>query len=406
MASAMDDIPVWEMSKENAAPLARGRNIKTLEKNSAKVKSKEEQGDYDRVKQRFERLVDLDDSKDPLVDWISYIKFHQESYPSDTHAQFLLMERCARKLVHVDKYKNDVRFIRICVIYADKTDYPGDVFKFLHQHKVGVGAALFWTAWAWVAEQKADYAFAEKLFSKGISKEAQPIELLQRRHKQFQARISRQLLQEYQNDQLDEHRELEDSGRVALGGLSKEQIIRNDRQSRRTSGLRTQETQRNSRLINGTSTEILALKNHQKGNPPSSTIEIFVDENVSVGDEAFDLNDSLAEAFQQELEPQASQKKENVGKPERWNERGGYESTFSRSSGSRDIALCPGPSFEIHQDEECETAQSKAIQEYKQQFEKGGRTLQKREREDMAEKLARDPTRYMKNPEKLEKDKK
>jgi Txe/YoeB family toxin of Txe-Axe toxin-antitoxin module len=45
-----------------------------------------------------------------------------------------------------------------------------------------------------------------------------------------------------------------------------------------------------------------------------------------------------------------------------------------------------------------------AIQEYKLQFEKGGRALQKREREDLAEKLARDPTRYMKNPEKLKKD--
>ena len=41
------------------------------------------------------------------------------------------MERCTRALLHRQEYKNDVRFIRVCVTYADKTSSPADVFQIL-----------------------------------------------------------------------------------------------------------------------------------------------------------------------------------------------------------------------------------------------------------------------------------
>ena len=401
MASSTEDTPAWEMSKENAAPLARGRNVAIFEKNLLKGKSKEERDEAHRMTQRFERRVALDDTDDPLVDWLSFIKFHQENYPSDTHAQFLLMERCARKLLHVDRYKADVRFIRLCVLYADKTDHPGDVFKFLHQHKVGTKVALFWTAWAWIAEQKADYSFAEKLFVKGISKEAQPLKLLEQRHKAFQARMSRHWLNQSEQDEPEEE---DDAGRVALGGLSKKQILRNDRQARHPSNLRP----------HGTSTQATFVDRNQARKAPttdksnnilhSGVFPIFVDENEGLDDEGYNLNNSFIEPHQQELECEAVLKKENTGKAERWNERGGYASRFVQPSASHGTAPKSAMSFDIHLDEECEAKQLEELMKSKLQFEKGGRALQKREREDMAEKLARDPTRYMKNPEKLQKD--
>ena len=403
MASTPDEIPAWEMSKENAAPLMRGRNVESFEKNLQKVKSKDVLVEAERMKDRFERLIALDDTNDPLVHWLSYIKFHQETYTSDTHAQFLLMERCARTLISNDKYKGDVRFIRLCVLYADKTDHPGDVFKFLHQHKVGTSVALFWTAWAWVAEQKADYAFAEKLFLKGISKEAQPRKLLEQRHRQFQARMSRQWLNESQME--GDHDDDEDSsGRAALGGLTKKQVLRNDRRAKGQSATRPQSSRRHSTFTDRN--VLLPVKSSNNNNTVDMAggFAIFVDENVDPDEEGYNLNDSRSEPCQDELDSEANRKKENTKEAERWNEQGGYASRFVPAVTSRASAVHSANSFDIHMDEECAAKQRELLHETRKQFEKGGRTLQKREREDMAEKLARDPTRYMKNPDKLKKD--
>lgn len=193
-------------SKENEA--GRDRNSKSssnlLDKKGGGPASDEQK----RIIRRYERLVapsenstsgndDDNDDDDPLEHWLAYIKFYKETFPADVRSQFLLMERCTRALVQRERYRNDVRFIRACILYADKTDFPGDVFKFLHQHRIGSTVALFWIAWAWVAETNGDFGFAEKVFLKGINKDAQPIKMLKTRHKQFQRRMSRHWLKNH-----------------------------------------------------------------------------------------------------------------------------------------------------------------------------------------------------------------
>jgi len=68
-------------------------------------------------------------SDDPLVHWLAYIKFIQDTYPADTQQSFLLMERCTRAFMGKTRYANDVRFIRVCILYADRTTSPMEVYK-------------------------------------------------------------------------------------------------------------------------------------------------------------------------------------------------------------------------------------------------------------------------------------
>jgi hypothetical protein len=82
-----NDGPHWELSKENAAPLERGRNVKELEKR--KQETAEERLESEKRIQHYELLVET--AEDPLIHWLSYIKFHQDAYPSNTHDQFLLI---------------------------------------------------------------------------------------------------------------------------------------------------------------------------------------------------------------------------------------------------------------------------------------------------------------------------
>lgn len=129
----MADDNTWELLKENSAPLERGRDVSTLSTALGKL-SAEETSKIERKRRKLEKLVsrsaeEIDSNEDELLPWLAYIKYLQDTYPSDTQEAFLLMERCTRNFVDDDRYKNDTRFLRVCIRYADQTSSPMDVFK-------------------------------------------------------------------------------------------------------------------------------------------------------------------------------------------------------------------------------------------------------------------------------------
>jgi hypothetical protein len=48
------------------------------------------------------------------------------------------------------------------------------VIQYMHKNKIGTGLALFWVAWAWVAEKQSNFALADKIFTKVRAAVAQP----------------------------------------------------------------------------------------------------------------------------------------------------------------------------------------------------------------------------------------
>ena len=166
----MASLDQGEWPKENATPSANNR-------------VSNEKREADREAQQFESLISSD-AKNQLNHWLEYIRWSETNL--EMGAQFILMERCVRSCMK--QYKNDLRFIQICVRYADKNSSPSDVFQYLHQHDVGTKVALFWIALAWVAETKVDYAFCEQRYKKGLAKEAAPLVLINQLSKQFQQR--------------------------------------------------------------------------------------------------------------------------------------------------------------------------------------------------------------------------
>lgn len=71
---------------------------------------------------------------------------------------------------------------------------PAEVFSFLYTNKVGERLALFWIAYAYVAEKDGNHKVADQIFQKGIRRSAEPKELMQKKYHQFQRRIARQFL--------------------------------------------------------------------------------------------------------------------------------------------------------------------------------------------------------------------
>lgn len=312
---------------------------------------------------------------DPLRYWVLYIKHIRESYPADSQKQFLLMERCARTFMNrpflVPHYKHDVRFIRTCILYADKTSNPSEVFKLMSKIKVGTNVALFWVAWAWVAEKSTDYPFTEKIFQKGLSVGAEPKKFLEDRQKQFLRRMSRHWLNSNQSrdgalEEADEEGCCGDGGeggRGALNSLSSRGVAANNR-SGAFQGRPPQPSTQASRSRQGSSSV-----GQQK--QTAAGFNIFQD-NDENNDNVFDEEDN-DHGYQ--LTKECERTKENNMRAEMWNERG--YGLVEPSGGSADSivgtvrsarggavsgsSVAAAPAFSVFVDEDCDDGKDESV---------------------------------------------
>lgn len=256
---------------------------------------------------------------DPLRYWVLYIKHIRDAYPSDSQRQFLVMERCVRTFMArpfvIPSYINDVRFVRTCILYADKSSNPSDVFKLMGKIKVGTKVALFWVAWAWVAEKAQDFPFTEKIFQKALSVNAEPRAFLEERQKQFVRRMSRHWLNASQaHDGEDENDE--DGRRAALNSLSSEGVARNDRGG---GGIAT--TSHRPTTTNQPSANSQQQHRKKENGIMVGGFNIFQDGGSGPVNVLDDDDDEHVQGCQL-LTTERERSKENSMQPEHWNERG------------------------------------------------------------------------------------
>ena len=416
------ETPVWELSKENAAPLQRGRNVAALEQ--ALVESDETRAFKERSVERFEGLVQPSEqghlnanseaasvTDDPLVHWLGYIKFHQESYPSNTHDQFLLMERCFRALCRFRRYANDVRFIRLCCQYAEKTERPNEIFQHLYKQEIGVETAIFWIAWGFIAEKREDWSFANNVYAKGIKKKAKPLEKLTKRYQQFQRRMARKWMN---HSQIQEDADGASSNRGVLGSLSDEAFHRNDRSSSRPAGpsfLSHSSTEPNTQNRQGTFVDRSAPSRtkNDSNQPAGAAFPIFVEDG---GDTDNPLDNPMLQpdGRYRQIEREQDRKKENVHAAERWNERGAYAPSYPKARAVPKTRSGNPPPFAVYVDEECAAQQRKEESQRERQNEthrraRDDRTFREREDLSVGDSLLKDPLRYVMDPSRLEADK-
>lgn len=420
MASSVNHVPLWERCKENAAPLERGRNVAVLEE-SFQTAAGDKQATiqhYERIVQPYERnnneLSDSDD--DPLIHWLSYIKFYQESFPSDKKDQFKLVERCFRSMSRHVKYKDDVRFIRVCCMYAEMTnDRTMEIFTHCYKERIGVKVSIFWAAWAWKAEMDENFQLTDEIFNKGIYKyQARPLEFLKTRYKQFQRRFAKHMARQAEDEGL-EREEYEQGTRGALGGLTHHAVRRNDRSQ--AIFVPRAATGRTESRVPGTATyrerRTTSSRDNEENVPSGTTggFAIFAEERhthgISILDDSFAVDASRRDHV---LETDQEVRKENTLAAEPWNDRGGLYNEYTGSAAAPTTpSIQQALSFSVHVDEECiaqherEEAARRA-QEQQMRRHRDERLFQDREDGGVAEILASDPLRYTRDPSLIDSD--
>jgi len=154
--------------------------------------------------QRTSRAVE-ESPADPLAIWIAYIRWRQEAFPSEGPRSQLatVMETALRKFgpatsdpyleQYIEQYRNDSRYVRLWVQYADLCPDPTEIFLYMRAQNIGQCLALFYEAFASVLEAKHQFAMADRCYAEGIERGAAPLDRLHRRHEEFQARMMRRL---------------------------------------------------------------------------------------------------------------------------------------------------------------------------------------------------------------------
>lgn len=183
--------PEWETSKENVAPLSTGRNVDTLNKAltmDPEVIESTRKIHEAAIRDAANGIGPF--SNDPLAVWDTYYKWALETFPSGSELIISILEGACRRYGKTPRYKDDRRFVRLWIRYADLRSDKLDVFAYMRKNHIGEHVALFYEAWATTLELAKDYDKAEQTYKLGIKLGAQPQERLSQRMREYYNRMA------------------------------------------------------------------------------------------------------------------------------------------------------------------------------------------------------------------------
>ncbi|KAE9595375.1 putative mitotic spindle checkpoint protein Bub1/Mad3 [Lupinus albus] len=177
----------WEIFKENVKPLKRGRNVTVL--NQALKSHTDNHLKKSLINHRRKLIEAIDDYKgeDPLHPWLQCIKWIQEAFPpgGDSSGLVVIYEQCVRAFWHSERYKDDLRYLKLWLEYADNCIDADVIYAFLDANGIGKNHSNFYISYGLHLESKNKLKAANQIFELGISRNAQPIDKLKAAYRKF-----------------------------------------------------------------------------------------------------------------------------------------------------------------------------------------------------------------------------
>ncbi|CAL9081741.1 unnamed protein product [Musa acuminata var. zebrina] len=198
----------WEVYKENVRPLKRGRNVKLLNHALRSQADRHLKASLLGTRRhssltllpllhtflsRMIEAIDEYQGEDPLQPWLECIKWVQESFPTGGECSGLVVmyEQCVRTFWHDERYREDLRYLKVWLEYADHCADAEVIFQFLDANQIGQSHSIFYTSYAMHLEAKNRLRKADDILNLGLSRKATPGEKLEAAYREFLIRSSR-----------------------------------------------------------------------------------------------------------------------------------------------------------------------------------------------------------------------
>ncbi|XP_052201150.1 mitotic spindle checkpoint protein BUBR1 [Diospyros lotus] len=180
----------WELFKENVKPLKRGRNVRLLNDALKSHTDNQLKKSLFDTRRRLIEAIDEYKGDDPLQPWLECIKWVQDAFPpgGDCSGLVVIYEKCVRMFWHDDRYKDDLRYLKVWLEYAENCADAEVIYSFLEANKIGQTHSIFFISYALHMESKNKIKTANEIFNRGMSWDAQPSEKLKDSYKKFIAR--------------------------------------------------------------------------------------------------------------------------------------------------------------------------------------------------------------------------
>ncbi|KAL6630004.1 hypothetical protein ACP70R_029769 [Stipagrostis hirtigluma subsp. patula] len=182
-----------EASKENVRPLKRGRDVALLNRALKAHADPAQRAALLAERRRMIEAIEEYSGEDPLQPWLDCIKWVQESFPAGGECSGLLVmyEQCVRAFWHDERYKDDLRYLKVWLEYAGNCADAEVIFRFLEANQIGQGHAIFYMSYAALMESKNKLKKANEIFNLGIARKAKPVEKLETVYRTFLRRSTK-----------------------------------------------------------------------------------------------------------------------------------------------------------------------------------------------------------------------
>lgn len=154
------DGDVLEAAKENIQPLASGRRATSLSAILSTPHAQREQK-LSSMRNRLRINVEValeDEDDDPLDAYCHLVYWTVENYPQGHSAESGLLELLeeATRVLKDDRegqWKEDMRYLKLWVLYATYVERPAIIYRFLLANEIGTAHALLYEEFAIILER-------------------------------------------------------------------------------------------------------------------------------------------------------------------------------------------------------------------------------------------------------------
>ncbi|KAH9445274.1 hypothetical protein Pst134EA_031499 [Puccinia striiformis f. sp. tritici] len=143
------------------------------------------------------QLLPVDLLEDPLDAHLLYVRWTLDTYgPQEEDLKkhlIVILEQSTRRFVNEKRYRSDLRYLKLWVLYARHCSKLGatKIYEYLHSKGIGVDFGMFYEEWANSVDQTQHMPRqSRKIFDLGIQREAEPLNRLKKKKTAILLRVS------------------------------------------------------------------------------------------------------------------------------------------------------------------------------------------------------------------------